>query len=232
MFAAGLLSAALVHAGAASAVTFTNVSAPSRLEAVGPKVGEGIWFDLRFEDFSNTGFPDLVWADRGMKNSAFFVNQRDGTFALNPLYARDATENGHGSVVADIDHDGYLEILYDKEPTSVVLRRAADGTFEDVAPNIGLDFRTGLSSTFADFDDDGRPDLFTYLCSSPACAGGDHAGRLYLHNDGSSPDLFRNATTGSGPENAVGGGGGDGSLGDDGDHRWSTLALRASENVQ
>ena len=68
-----------------------------------------------------------------------------------------------GSVMDDFDGDGRLDVLVSSsgmdEPLGL-FRQAADGTFRDVADEVGLSGQTGGLQCFAaDFDNDGRLDI-------------------------------------------------------------------------
>jgi hypothetical protein len=82
-----------------------------------------------------------------------------------------------GLAVVDIDGDG-LDDLYvmGEFGRNLLLRNLGDGGFEDVAPEYGLDV-DGFSSSaiFADFDNDGDPDLVLGRTLRPS---------LYLFNEG------------------------------------------------
>jgi hypothetical protein len=106
-----------------------------------------------------------------------------------------------GVAAIDYDNDGWMDLLFtngaklpDLKKTSpafmnCLLRNKRDGTFEDVTETAGLNgadlgFCFGVAA--ADYDNDGRPDLF--LCN---------AGRNALyHNNGDG--TFRDVTAGSG----------------------------------
>jgi hypothetical protein len=84
----------------------------------------------------------------------------------------------------DYDNDGWLDLFVGNESLSEdsypcnLFHNNRDGTFTDVAPQVGVEvfgFVKGVTS--ADYDNDGRPDL--YLSSG----NGDN---LLLHNDGPS----------------------------------------------
>jgi hypothetical protein len=64
--------------------------------------------------------------------------------------------------IADVDRDGlddlYMTPILGK---AVLLRNRGDGTFNDIAPAVGLDIENNTAAAiFADFDNDGDPDLF------------------------------------------------------------------------
>ncbi len=91
--------------------------------------------------------------------------------------------NGKGVAWADVDGDGYYDIfLSNKGGKSVLYHNNGDGTFADITDQAGLGgVANGYSmgSCFADYDNDGRPDLYIVK------GGRDEieANRL-MHNDG------------------------------------------------
>ncbi|MGK0185916.1 MAG: hypothetical protein ACI9R3_001699 [Verrucomicrobiales bacterium] len=64
--------------------------------------------------------------------------------------------------VVDIDRDGFDDIyLMGRWGRNMLLRNMGDATFEDIAPEIGLDIEGMCNSAlFADYDNDGDSDLF------------------------------------------------------------------------
>lgn len=80
----------------------------------------------------------------------------------HPYFLIKPTDWQPGVSVVDIDRDG-LDDLYvmDRWGKNWLLRNRGDGTFEDIAPKLGLDVKDHSSSAiFADFDNDGDTDLF------------------------------------------------------------------------
>ena len=98
-----------------------------------------------------------------------FHNNRDGTFTDVTAQSGIAKARGKGLGVAfhDYDHDGWPDILVanDSFPQQL-FRNKRDGAFEEVALALGLayddDGRTfaGMGADFADYDNDGWPDVF------------------------------------------------------------------------
>jgi len=73
------------------------------------------------------------------------------------------SQDRHPSVsVVDIDRDGFDDLyVMDRWRRNVLLRNRQDGTYEDIAAAVGLDFEGDCTTAiFADFDNDGDPDLF------------------------------------------------------------------------
>ncbi len=98
-----------------------------------------------------------------------YRNNRDGTFTD---VSQSAGISGHpgkglGVAIADFDRDGWTDIFVanDSYPQQL-FRNKGDGTFEEVALLAGLaydeDGRTfaGMGTDFADYDNDGWPDVF------------------------------------------------------------------------
>lgn len=88
-----------------------------------------------------------------------------------------AIDRHPGVTVVDIDGDG-LDDLYvmDELGKNLLLHNKGDGTFEDIAPQLGLDVDgDSASAIFADFDNDGDPDVFIGRTLSRS---------LYLVNEG------------------------------------------------
>lgn len=89
----------------------------------------------------------------------------------------DSTFQHPGLSVVDFDKDGWDDLyLMGRWGVNQMFRNNADGTFTDVAKEIGLDIN-GLCNcaTFADFDNDGDPDVFI---------GRSLERSLYLANEG------------------------------------------------
>ena len=106
---------------------------------------------------------------RGAKN-ILYRNRGDGTFEDVTVKAHiDRTEGHYGLGVAtvDFDDDGWPDIYIacDSAP-SILYRNNHDGTFTDVAVSAGVAFnedgreQAGMGITIADFNGDGRLDLF------------------------------------------------------------------------
>jgi len=111
-----------------------------------------------FADANGDVFPDLP-LDR---------NHGFGTFRPMPGMAAALTwGNHHGSAWCDYDRDGDPDFVIapyaesDSSSRLQLLRNLGNGTFEDVAPTLGMD-AGGHAETpvWGDFDGDGWPDLF------------------------------------------------------------------------
>jgi hypothetical protein len=141
---------------------FVNVTRKAGLAA-----HDGWTLDIGHGDLDNDGDQDFHLAcDYG--TDRIFFNNSDGTF-------RDATESAMGhdtkkgmnAEIADFNNDGWLDIYvtnitddYMKE-CNMLWRNSGDGTFIDVSKETATcDTLWGWGAKFADFDNDGRLDLF------------------------------------------------------------------------
>ncbi len=81
-----------------------------------------------------------------------------------------------GVSVVDIDSDGFDDLyVTERFTTNMLFRNKGDGTFEEVAKELGLDLHDNTAaSIFADFDNDGDPDVFLGRTLEPS---------LYLVNE-------------------------------------------------
>jgi enediyne biosynthesis protein E4 len=126
-----------------------------------------------------------------------FHNDGDGTFADVSAKAGIADANGKGLGVAfaDYDGDGFTDVYVANDSVqSFLYRNAAGRGFEEVGLLAGVGFTddgktfAGMGVDFADYDNDGRPDLIVTDLSNERY-------RLYRQNDDHS---FRDATHVSG----------------------------------
>ncbi|MCU1261346.1 MAG: ASPIC/UnbV domain protein [Bryobacterales bacterium] len=107
---------------------------------------------------------------------------------------------GSGCAFIDLDGSGWPDILLlndkdwtpkGKKYTSALYRNNHNGTFTDITAGSGLDIQMyAMGVAIADFDNDGRPDVYI------TALDGDHL----FHNEGHGK--FRDATAASGIKNA------------------------------
>jgi len=138
------------------------------------------------DDFDNDGFLDVVassWGQDGQlrfyrKNGNGGFDERTSEAGLVGLVS------GLHLMQTDYNNDGWLDIWVlrgawlgpaGKVPNSL-LRNNRDGTFTECAASVGLAVVQFVKAvTVADYDNDGRPDLYLSCRSSP---------NLLFHNDG------------------------------------------------
>lgn len=106
---------------------------------------------------SNPGFLDIA-QDAGIKFQMTYLPEEQGVnFKIN-LY-----DHGCGVAVGDFDGDGFDDIYFlNQLGSNALYKNRGDGTFVDVTKQagVGLGDRVCVGATFADFDNDGHPDLY------------------------------------------------------------------------
>ena len=102
---------------------------------------------------------------------------RDSAFvAPHPYFTRQAFDRHPGISVVDIDADGYDDLyLAVRRGRNMLLHNGRDGAFTEDAAQYGLDVEHHTAAAlFADFDNDGDPDVFLGRTLAPS---------LYLVNE-------------------------------------------------
>jgi len=105
------------------------------------------------------GAPDVLYQNTG--NGTFMdVTEASGISSANRYY-------GLGVVPEDYNKDGFLDLFVANDETpNVLFHNRGDGTFKDVALITGVaynadgDTEAGMGVDFADYDNDGDPDLY------------------------------------------------------------------------
>ena len=122
-------------------------------------------------DLDNDGWPDLYVASDSTP-SLFFRNLHNSTFAEEGLERgvavnEDGREQaGMGIAVGDYNLDGHLDLFktHFADDSPVLYRNDGKGQFTDATLQAGLAVETryvGWGAVFADFDNDGWPDLLS-----------------------------------------------------------------------
>jgi tetratricopeptide (TPR) repeat protein len=152
--------------------TFTDVTAEAGLKTFWPSIGAA------WGDFTNNGLPDLFISNAGRPQ--LFRNNGNGTFTdVSREAGIDLPAITSVCVCCDIDDDGWLDIVQftwsrphdmiytlrtghgprDGTPLRI-FRNNRDGTFTDIARDLGLDGCWGtMSGTVGDFNNDGHLDI-------------------------------------------------------------------------
>ncbi len=145
--------------------TFTDVSKQS-----GIGIPEAKGMGVVTADFNNDGWPDIAIANDTWPNF-LFINQHDGTFKDVSFISGVAAsadgkyEAGMGIDAADVDGDGWLDIYITHLDFELdrLYHNNHDGTFDDVTYQCGIGnsatFMSGVAAIFADYDNDGWPDI-------------------------------------------------------------------------
>lgn len=106
-------------------------------------------------------FHDFTFTDRADESGIRFDHHPVDDAAKN--YMAVHYDHGNGIAAADIDGDGRTDVyLVDQLGSSRLFRNLGGGKFEDITESAGVvtTGRIGVAASFADIDNDGRPDLF------------------------------------------------------------------------
>jgi hypothetical protein len=145
--------------------TFTRITNGAMLNYVGNTV-TGIW-----GDYDNDGFPDLFLPDESRRNFLHH-NNGDGTFTdvTTTAIALETNSYSFSGAWADYDRDGYLDLFVtggiSESPQSIpgrnqLWRNNGNGTFTNITNSIVVnDISFCLGAAWADYDNDGWPDLY------------------------------------------------------------------------
>lgn len=117
------------------------------------------WFD-----YNKDGFLDLYVTNRFTANK-LFENNGDGTFTdvAASLGVADATSDGAGVVIGDINNDGYQDIFLANGDQDKLFINNGGTSFTDATAGSGLEVSVdsrGTSASFGDYDNDGFLDLY------------------------------------------------------------------------
>ena len=146
--------------------TFEDVSARA---GVNDPSGKGL--GVAFADFDNDGWTDVFVANDSVRQS-LYRNRGDGTFEEIALLAgagydeNGKTFAGMGVDAADFDGDGLMDVFITtlSNETYPLYRNNGDLSFTYVTQRTGVGqisvLYSGWGARFADFDNDGRRDLF------------------------------------------------------------------------
>ncbi len=155
--------------------TFTDIVPGSGINTEGDKHGSS------WADYDNDGDLDL-YITKGAKGGTILGQKKDelydnlgaGQFR-NIARKADVTDTwgkGRGVAWADYDKDGYLDLLDANLKTNMVLyKNNGDGTFIDVAAQAGLGDLQYIECVFADYNNDGFPDIFCTVAQADNSLG-------------------------------------------------------------
>jgi hypothetical protein len=108
-----------------------------------------------------SAFHDFQFTDRLAESQITFRQQVVDDASKDFMQAH--YDHGTGVAVADVDGDGLLDIYFvNQQGGNQLWRNTGGGRFEDITAKagVGLGERVSVGASFADVDNDGRPDLF------------------------------------------------------------------------
>ncbi|MEZ5361771.1 MAG: CRTAC1 family protein [Bryobacterales bacterium] len=173
---------------------FTDVS-----RETGVASAEAAGLGVAATDFNLDGRVDLFVAN-DMTPNFLWINQGDGTLEENGLlsgiaYNEDGeVEASMGVAVGDYDGDGDPDVFLThlRDQTNTLYRNDGTALFDDVTVRFGLDIpslaATGFGSSWIDYDNDGRLDLFS--ANGSIMQSGKHVDDPFPY--GERNQLFRN----------------------------------------
>lgn len=164
-FAAAILLFPFFGAGA-SGTREPSITPGAVIHPSPPDIIDPDWLDARRarqeatrEQFQS--FVDFQFRDRYPTTGISWINRvvDDAGFSYKAVHY----DHGNGLAVADVDGDGFFDLYFVNQVGSNALyRNRGDGTFEDITGIAGVAMadRISVTASFADYDNDGRPDLF------------------------------------------------------------------------
>jgi FG-GAP-like repeat/ASPIC and UnbV len=146
---------------------FTQVFADGGPTVFRSTVG-ACWFDMDGE-----GDLDLFLADQSGAADAMFRNDGNAFVDVAPQLGmtgppRTKDEGGVGCAVGDYDNDGRLDLFVANYGHNQLYHNDGDGTFTDVAKQLGVDGENhAVSADWGDYDNDGFLDLMVIAYEGP-----------------------------------------------------------------
>ena len=145
-----------------------------------------------FFDYNNDGWPDIYIANDREPENTLLKNLGDGTFEDVSVASHSNLDfEAMGIAVGDYNDDGWLDLYVSNGPFgNGLLRNNGDGTFTDVAAELGvLVGKSCWGVNFFDFDNDSDLDLYVSASHGPTPGSTDRQNVLFENlGDGTFSD--------------------------------------------
>ncbi len=148
----------------------------TKLRSTGLETNSAASFGTAVGDYDNDGLLDLFVANLDAGNK-LYRNEGAGRFRDVTKRAKvggGATTASYSAAWADYDRDGFLDLYVangtqQRTARNFLYRNQGDGTFREVAESAGVDggLASSLGCAWADYDNDGWPDLFVANFGQP-----------------------------------------------------------------
>ncbi|MDQ3102028.1 MAG: VCBS repeat-containing protein, partial [Bacteroidota bacterium] len=186
----------LYGSGGGTSFMIANENGTAYTERTGPE----FVFSQRtnFIDINNDGHLD-AFVCHDLAPNVYYMNDGEANLTFGQGGMGDTPDGGnYGSLWVDHDNDGDMDLFLSKcrggdTPANInqLYRNNGDGTFTNIAPEVGLDDNIQTWSTaWGDYDNDGDMDMMVGAFSMV------NGGHKLIRNDGNG--IFTNITAGSG----------------------------------
>ncbi len=176
--------------------TFVEVASSAGLDNV------GCGFNANWADYNRDGWSDLflvrssVQCDPSFESDILYRNEGNSTFTDVTTFAGIVdTAEGTDAVWVDFNNDGWPD-LYVVGETGInhLFQNDQDGTFTDISSSSGTGNSLGVAKavTAADYDNDGRLDIFVAQAFDGVNSGTEID--FLFHNQGGDPPTFGDGT--------------------------------------